>query len=572
MSNKVKALHEKREFENMREVVEYVGEKFCDRIAFKYRNNPHDKEPVSISYPQFREDVRALATEMLAMGLHGKNVAVIGKHTYGWIRIYFALLSIGAIIVPLDRDWSAEDLTDTVVKADAKYIFADTDITEKVNAIAEATNAQAPIFIDGDSERSIAKMSEAGAEKLAAGDRSYFDVEIDRTALASLVFTSGTTGKGKGVMLSQQNFLSDLADVIPYIDFSVKCMNVLPPHHTYGSSVTMYGQLSIGCEIYISSGVKYILKELQEHKPGHLVAVPLYVETFYRRILKGIDDKGKFAAGFVKTLMKINGACHKIGLKPFDGFFRKKILANFGGELNMIISGGAPLNQEMADMFDSIGVKVLNGYGITECAPIIAVNHNNYIIPKSVGVVLPIDDVKINEPNEDGEGEIFVKGPNVMLGYYKDDEANAEAFTEDGYFKTGDYGKLEYDKHGNPILFITGRLKNLIILSNGKNVYPEEIEDALAATPGVLEIVVYEGKSRRGGEYNAIVAEIFPDKDMLEKNGVTDVKEYFQKFVNSYNRTAVPYKKVGLLKVREEEFPKNTLRKILRRKIDMTID
>ena len=215
---------------------------------------------------------------------------------------------------------------------------------------------------------------------------------------------------------------------------------------------------------------------------------------------------------------------------------------------------------------------MLNGYGITECAPIIAVNHNNYIVPKSVGPVLPIDDVKIDDPNEFGEGEIFVKGPNVMLGYYKNDEANAEVFSEDGYFKTGDYGKLEYDKHGYPILYITGRLKNLIILSNGKNVYPEEIEDALAATPGVLEIIVYEGKSKRGGEYNAIVAEIFPDADYLDKNGITDKKAYFQKFVSDYNKTAVPYKKVGALKVREEEFPKNTLRKILRRKIDMTID
>ena len=386
------------------------------------------------------------------------------------------------------------------------------------------------------------------------------------------MFTSGTTGKGKGVMLSQRNFTSDLGDVIPFIDFSVKCMNVLPPHHTYGSSVSIFGQNSIGCDIYISSGVKYILKELQEHKPGHLVAVPLYVETFYRRILKGIDDKGKFQAGLVKTFMGINRFCHKLGFGPFDSFFKKKILASFGGELNMIISGGAPLNQEMADLFDSIGVKVLNGYGITECAPIIAVNHNNYIVPKSVGPVLPIDDVRINEPNEDGEGEIFVKGPNVMLGYYKDDTANADAFSEDGYFKTGDYGKLKITKEGDRILYITGRLKNLIILSNGKNVYPEEIEDALAATPGVVEIVVYEGKSKRGDTFNTIVAEIYPDKDMLSKAGVTDLQAYFQKYVNEYNKTAVPYKKIGLLKVREEEFPKNTLRKILRRKIDMTID
>jgi long-chain acyl-CoA synthetase len=248
------------------------------------------------------------------------------------------------------------------------------------------------------------------------------------------------------------------------------------------------------------------------------------------------------------------------------------ILSAFGGELNMIISGGAPLNQEMADLFDGLGVKVLNGYGITECAPILAVNHNHYIVPKSVGPVLPIVDCRIADADDNGEGEIQVKGPNVMIGYYNNEEANSEAFTEDGYFRTGDAGKMNVTKHGDRILYITGRFKNIIILSNGKNVYPEEIEDALSATPGLVDIVVYEGKSRRGIAFNTIVAEIYPDKTILDEKGITDAHAYFQKFVNEYNKTAVPYKKIGLLKIREEEFPKNTLRKILRRKMDMTID
>ena len=362
MGNKVKPLREKNHFENIRELIEYVDREFKERVAFRYRKKPHDKEAVCVTYEQFTADVRALATEMVAEGYCGKHCAVIGKHSYGWIRIYFALLSIGAVIVPLDRDWAAEDLADTVSKAEAFCILADKDIAEKTAYIANACGIEKTVLIDGEGDGSIDGMAEAGAKKMAEGDRGYYDAPIDPDVLASLVFTSGTTGKGKGVMLSQRNFISDLCDVIPFMDFSVRCMNVLPPHHTYGSSVTMFGQVSIGCDIYISSGVKYIIKELKEHKPGHLVAVPLYVETFYRRILKGIEEKGAFAAGFVKTLIKINRAAHKIGLKPFDGFFRKKILANFGGELNMIISGGAPLNQEMADLFDAIGVKVLNGY------------------------------------------------------------------------------------------------------------------------------------------------------------------------------------------------------------------
>ena len=566
----LKPLHEKREFLTVREMIEDVGERFAGKVAFRYRNNPHDKEPVCVNYETLRDSVRAIATEMLDRGYKGKHVVVIGKHTYPWILTYFATLSMGAVLVPLDRDWSADDLLDTVKNADASYILCDSDVSEKCKYIADNAGLPAPIYLDGSLGESLADLEAAGREKFAADPDIYFKNEIDRDKLALLVFTSGTTGKGKGVMLSQRNFTSDLGDVIPFIDFSERCINVLPPHHTYGSSVSMFGQCSIGCDIYISSGTKYILKELQEHKPGHLVAVPLYVETFYRRILKGIRDSGK--EKLVHFLMKLSNGLRKIGIDLRGPFFKKSILKSFGGELNMIISGGAPLNQEIAELFDTIGITVLNGYGITECAPIIAVNHNNYVVPRSVGPVLPIDEVIIDEPNEEGEGEILVKGSNVMLGYYKNDEANVEAFTEDGFFRTGDYGKLEVRRDGARILYITGRKKNLIILSNGKNVYPEEIEDALAATPGVLEIIVYEGKSKRGEAYDTIVAEIFPDKDYLESNGIEDAKAYFQKYVNEYNRTTTPYKKVGLLKVRENEFPKNTLRKILRRMIDMTID
>ena len=553
-------------------MVEDIGERFKGKVAYRYRVNPHDKEAVKVTYDQMRDHVRAFATELIARGLAGKKICVIGKHTYQLIQTYYATMAIGSVWVPLDRDWAKEDLLETVKSGECDFLMCDLDVRDKGEYITAELGLPAPLFLNGEGEDGLLAWREAGALKFAEDSAPYYNAPIDPDALAELVFTSGTTGQGKGVMLSQRNFMSDLADVIPFIDFSVKCMNVLPPHHTYGSSVSIYGQNSIGCDVYISSGVKYILKELGEHKPGHLVAVPLYVETFYRRILKGIDDKGKFAAGFVKTLIKINRAFHKIGLKPFDGFFKKKVLKSFGGELNMIISGGAPLNQEMADLFDGIGVKVLNGYGITECAPILAVNHNNFIVPKSVGPVLPIVEARIADADENGEGEIQVKGPNVMLGYYKNDEANAEAFTEDGFFRTGDAGKMKVLKDGTRILYITGRFKNIIILSNGKNVYPEEIEDALSATPGLVDIVVYEGKSRRGIAYNTIVCEIYPDRNLLAEKGITDEKAYFQKFVNEYNKTAVPYKKIGLLKVREDEFPKNTLRKILRRKMDMTID
>ena len=559
-------LREKIEFPNIKEMIRECAKMYGDRIAYSYRIKPHDEKAVTKSYIELKDDVTALATELIARGYQGKHIALIGKLSYSWVLVYYATLSIGSVLIPLDRDWQATDLADTVKKADTDLLIVDADIKDKGNEICETIDLAPLLFIGGECD-TIESLIEAGRAKVLAGDDSVTAAPIDPDAMALLVFTSGTTGKGKGVMLSQRNICSDLADVIPYIDFSVKTLAVLPPHHTYGSSVSIFGQNSIGSNIYISSGIRYVSKELKDEKPGHICAVPLYLETFYRKLTAGIKDSGK--EGLVRFLMKLSNGLRKIGIDLRKAFFQKSVLASFGGNLNMLISGGAPINQEIIDTFDALGITVLNGYGITECAPLIAVNHNRFIVDGSVGPVLNIDTIKINEPNEDGEGEIYVKGPNVMLGYYKDEETTREAFDEEGYFKTGDYGK--YDEKTR-VLSITGRKKNLIILSNGKNVYPEEIESDLIATPGLLEIVVYEGKSKRGDMYNAIVAEIYPDYDFMKKNGIEDVKKYFQESVDKYNKTAVPYKKIAVLKIREEEFPKNTLRKILRFKLDMSID
>ena len=562
---KKECLHEKNEFATVRDLVEWAAEQYGEKIAYSYRTSP--KSDISkASFIQLRDDVRALAAELAAMGCAGKNNILIGKFSYEWVLTYFAVLSIGGVLVPLDRDWQAEDLATTAKRADAAFLFCDEEQAEKVPVITESASLSAePVYLLAKTqERSLASLVEAGRKTFEQAPDSYFKAPIDPYALALLVFTSGTTGKGKGVMLSQNAFLSDLSDIIPYMDFSNKTVGVLPPHHTFGSSVMIIGHAMIGSEIYISSGIRYVQKELKEQKPGHLVLVPLYLETFYRKIRANIKEKGKEKQ--VAFLIKFSNALLKVG---FD--VRKKLFSAireaFGGEVKMIISGGAPINPEILQFFEAMGIGTLNGYGITECAPIIAVNRSRRSVPGSVGPILDIDTVKIDEPNEDGEGEILVKGPNVMLGYYKDETATADAMTEDGFFRTGDYGKLDGD-----VLYITGRKKNLIILSNGKNVYPEEIENELIATPGILEIIVYEGQSKRGMEHNAIVAEVYPDKDYVEKNGITDVYAHLKPYVDAYNRGAVPYKKIGVLKVRTEEFPKNTLRKIMRFKLDMTID
>ena len=559
-------LHERRDFTNVRELVEWAGETHGDANAFSFKPNPHKADIVTRTYVQLRDDVRALASSLLKMGCAGKNCVIIAKMSYDWAVMYYATLSIGGILIPLDRDWQAEDLADTVAKADADYLFCEEDIAEKAKLIAsKVALKEEPFYLTATKEeRKLSDLIEAGRALYEANPDGYQNAPIDPHALALLVFTSGTTGKGKGVMLSQNAFLSDLSSVIPYIDFGKKTVGVLPPHHTFGSSVMLIGHVMIGCEIYISAGLRYVVKELKEQKPEHLVLVPLYLETFYRRIRATLKEKGK--EKLVARMIKISNALRKTGIDVRKKLFGE-IRAAFGGEIKMIISGGAPINPEILDFFEAIGITTLNGYGITECAPIIAVNRSRHVVKGSVGTVLDIDHVKIDSPNEDGEGEIWVTGPNVMLGYYKDEAATKDAIDSEGFFKTGDYGKLDKDN----ILYITGRKKNLIILSNGKNVYPEEIETELCATGGILEIVVYEGQSQRGSAYNTIVAEVFPDNDYIQANGIEDVAAYLKEKIDAYNRTATSYKKVGMLKVRKEEFPKNTLRKIKRFELDRTI-
>ena len=559
-----KPIHEKKIYPNVREVIEDIGGLYTGKTAYSFRIKASDKEIHKKTYDQLRDDVRALASEFVAKGVPGKHVALVGKLSYHWILVYYATLSVGGVLVPLDKEWLAEDLATPGAKAEVSFVFCDGDAIEKGRAIAEAAGAEEPIALEY-GEDTVDELVELGRVKFEADPAPYYNAEIDNTKLALLVFTSGTTGKGKGVMLSQQNILTDIAAPLQYIDFTFNSVGLLPPHHTFGSTVSILGHNCIGCEVYISSGIRYVQKELKEQKPGHIVLVPLYLETFYRKIMANIKEKGKEKT--IARVMKISNLLRKIGIDLRRKLF-KEILAAFGGEVRMVVCGGAPINQDILSFFDGVGIEVLNGYGITECAPIIACNHSHEVIPGSVGPAADVNEVLIHDPNEDGEGEIWAKGTNVMLGYFKDEEATKEAITEDGYFKTGDYGKL--GKNGE--IYITGRKKNLIILSNGKNVYPEEIESEFVSVPGVIDIIVYEGQSKRGLMYNTIVAEVYPDQDYITKNNITDIEAHLKKYVDEYNLRAVPYKKIGVLKVRTEEFPKNTLRKIMRFKLDMTID
>lgn len=553
-------LYDRPRFATVRELIEYLDTTYAASTAYTYRCDPHDKEVQLRSYTRLCADVRALAESVIARGIADAPSAIIGPLSYGWICTYLALLSAGATVVPLDPDWEEGDLAATAAKAGCRTLFGSDGILEKSISIRTVVSIDSP-----DGALSLDTLIAEGTALRKGGSAAYESRRIDPDALSLLVFTSGTTGKGKGVMLSQTAILTDITSGLRLVTAGARTIGLLPPHHTFGSTVCILGNLLLGTNTYISSGTRYLVREMKEHRPTHLILVPLYLETFYRRIQSAIRDSGK--APMFSVLTKVSEALTKIGIDARKSLF-KSVRATFGGELSLVISGGAPLSEEIAATFTALGITVLNGYGITECAPLISVNRNTEQRKGSVGLPIPAVQVKIKSPDENGEGEIAVKGPTVMQGYYEDETATTEAFDENGYFLTGDIGKI--DKDG--FVYVTGRVKNLIILSNGKNVYPEEIETALAAVPGVLDVVVYEGVSRSGDGTGVIVAEIYPDKDHLEKKNVTDRQAYFKDYITAYNRTAVPYKKVGVVKVRDTEFPKNTLRKITRFAIDKTVE
>ena len=554
-------------FRDMREFLSHNCEKFADRIAYTYRINGSDPEPQRISFRRFYQDVRAIGTQAIAKGCVGAHCALIGRLSYEWICCYFALLSIGAVLVPLDREWTIADLTDTTKRAACTHLFCDEDLQEKAEAICRENGISEAVCFGKSWGTSFEDYRAAGEELLTDGNTSFDTTPIDPQALALLVFTSGTTGQGKGVMHNQAALLHNIYGAYKVLRVFPRTIGLLPPHHTFGSTISILSTICGGANMYISSGLRYILKELKEHKPHYLILVPLYLETFYRRIWASAKETGKDE--LLRKMIKVSNAMRKVGIDARSAFFKKSVLSAFGGELCMAVSGGAPISQEIVDCFDALGITVINGYGITECAPLIAANRLHFRTPGSVGVAIPDVKIKIINPTESGEGEICVKGPNVMMGYYHNPQATVAAIDKDGYFHTGDIGRL--DKQGR--LYITGRLKNLIILSNGKNVYPEEIEGQIAdMIEGIKDLVVYEGISRRGVENNLIVLEVFPDEDFMKKEGIEDFEAYLRPYVEQYNRTAVPYKKIGLIRVRNEEFPKNTLRKITRFKLDRTID
>lgn len=565
--------------DDMRSLVEEAAQNFSDSTAISYKENYWDKEVRKVSFTQWRDDVRNLGTALIANGLREENIAIVGENSYGWCCSFFAVMAIGSVTVPVDKELPVEDIDGIITTTGCKAVIFGKSAEAKVKEILRsggfksveilisvaAESSVVTADLAGKKLNTLAQLQERGEQLYKDGDNSYYDYKIDTNRLASIVFTSGTTGKGKGVMLSQANIGLDMTLGMYNFDITRKTLHVLPPHHTFGSTVNYVGHLSQGCEVYISSGLKHVSEEIKEQQPTHLILVPAFLEAMNKKIWATARKTGK--EGLLKMMMKVSDLLRKVGIDVRRKLF-SSVLSAFGGKLELVICGGAKLDEDIIRTFDSLGITILNGYGITECAPLISANRNKYRKPGSVGTPILACRVKIDNPDENGEGEICVKGPNVMLGYYNNPEATAEVFDKDGFFHTGDYGKL--DEEG--WIYITGRKKNLIILSNGKNVYPEEIEADLQKVEGVSEVVVYAGESRVQKDKITIVAEIYPDAELLADKGVSDLQAYFEGQVRILNAKMPSYKAVKHVKLRNVEFQKNTSRKITRFSIDKTID
>lgn len=565
--------------DDMRSLVEEAAQNFPDSIAISYKENYWDKVVRKVTFTQWRDDVRSLGTALIHEGLREENIAIVGENSYGWCCSFFAVMAVGSVTVPVDKELPVDDIDGIITTTGCKAVIFGKAAESKVSTLlhggalksvqllisiaSESTLDES--LLDGRKLITLAELQAEGEKMYTEGDNSYYDYKIDVNKLASIVFTSGTTGKGKGVMLSQANIGLDMTLGMYNFDITRKTLHVLPPHHTFGSTVNYVGHLSQGCEVYISSGIKHVSDEIKEQQPTHLILVPAFLEVMNRKIWGTARKQGK--EGLLKAMMKVSNLLRKVGIDVRRILFAS-VLSAFGGKLELVICGGAKLDEEIIRTFDALGITVLNGYGITECAPLISANRNRYQKPGSVGTPILACRVKIDNPDENGEGEICVKGPNVMLGYYNNPEATAEVFDKDGFFHTGDYGKLDDEGW----IYITGRKKNLIILSNGKNVYPEEIEADLQKVEGINEVVVYAGESRVQKDKITIVAEIYPDADFLADKGISDPQEYFENQVKLLNAKMPPYKAVKRVKLRDTEFEKNTSRKITRFSIDKTID
>jgi len=528
------------ETENIRDLktlVRYGVGRGPDRKYLIFRDDNNEEQ--TKTFAEAWDDFAGIGTFLFRQGLRGCNIAIVGENSYEWIAAYFAVVLGGNVLVPLDKEMPDDELAGQMKICGCRALFYSQKCSGKVEHIkAELGMTLEHCFLLSDTQDMVSE----GRKAIAGGDREFIDEEIQPGDLACIVFTSGTTGRSKGVMLTHGNLTANTIAICRSLNGD-HTVGFLPLHHTF-SWAQMFAGFIFNEYGFLCTDYRRLVNDFQQYRPQHFAAVPLVVEKIYTTIWRTAERSGK--APLLRRGMAVSRVLMKFGIDKRRAIF-KEIHRHLGGNLEMIICGGAALDPAHERDFYDMGILLLNGYGITECSPVVTVNRIDNFRFGSVGLPLPCNEIRIGDPDQNGVGEILVRGSNVMAGYYNDPEATAQVFDGD-WFRTGDIGRIDSDG----FLYFVGRKKNLIVLKNGQNIAPEELEDKLARIPYVLEVLVYQ-------EENRIVGEFFLD-EALEP----DAREKLQADVRAFNRTMPTSKNIGIVRIRDNEFPKTTSLKIKR--------
>lgn len=559
---------ESRPITDIKDMLVSSVELFGDNVCYMQKWDPKG-EFESITYKETLADVNGLGTWMMDKGLTGEKIAVIGPNCYQWCITYLAVTCGIGCIVPLDKELSAEELKSQIIRSEANAVIFDKkhqDVFKEIMAGGD-TQLEALINMDADEETdgvyALMQVKEEGKKLIAGGNMDYINAEVDNEVMSILIFTSGTTGKPKGVMLNQKNLCAELM-IAPTI-FELRSDDVylsfLPLHHTYECTCGFLMGLYKGSAVAFCQGLKYITKNLKEVRPTMMLGVPALFEKLYHSIWKNVRKQGK--EKMLRNVIKVNRVTKKIGIDLGNKFYGE-IRGIFGGRMKTLICGGAKIDPEILDGLQDFGFNALQGYGLTEAAPMGAFNPQDEPNSRSIGVAFPGQGIKTINVNDEGIGEICITGPNIMLGYFHDPEETAKVIDEEGWFHTGDLGYVDKDGYA----YLTGRAKNVIITKNGKNVYPEEIEYQLGLIDFVQESFVFED-SNAAGKDTVIVASVKVDDEEISEvlgNEYTDedVTKLLWKEIDKINADAPPYRMVKKLILRKKDFIHNTSTKLVR--------
>jgi len=559
-----------RPITDIKNMIETSAELYADNVAFRQKFE-RDMPYAEITYKQAMGDINALGTALLNHGLSGRRIAIMGNNCYQWGTSYLAVICGTGVVVPLDKELSAEEIEQLIIDAGVSCIICGDSFKQMFTEMRNSGRTKLEMIVsfgEADADNGIISWNgllDEGVTQLSQGDRQFLDAEIVADEMAVILYTSGTTGIAKGVMLSNANLADNLmsAPTILNVEPEDIFFSVLPIHHTYECTCGFLMPLYKGASIAYCQGLRYIEKNLKEVKPTMFLGVPVLIEALYRKIWKAIRQEGKEQT--LNTLLTVNRFTRKARL-DLVGPFTREIKKVFGGRLRMIISGGAAIDPDILDFFNDIGISAVQGYGLTECSPMAALNPDTLknMRSNSAGHLLPGMDVKIINRDEEGIGEICLKGSNIMMGYYNNPEETAKVLV-DGWFHTGDLGYVDSEK----FIYITGRQKNVIITKNGKNVYPEELENYLARIPFIAESMVWGNEGDDGSNETSIVATVTLDDDELTDilgEGFTDeqARDLTWEEIDKINDSLPLFKKIKKVNIKQSDFEKTTGKKIKR--------